>query len=271
VNAPIFVTGGTGRLGQHVVTGLRAAGHEVRVLSRHGSPPADGVEPVTADLGNGAAIQSAVDGTRLIVHCAGSGRGDDETTRNLVVAAKRAGVEHLVYISVIGADRVPIVSAVDRAGFGYFGFKLAAERVVAESGLPWTSLRAAQFHDAFLALAGQMAKLPVIPVPAGFRFQPVDEREVADRLVELALGAPAGLVPEFGGPRIYPMADLLRGFLRAADKQRLLLPVPTIGRAAAAIRAGANLAPDRAVGRRTWEEVLAERVGAPREGSSEPA
>lgn len=71
----------------------------------------------------------------------------------------------------------------------------------------------------------------------------------------------AGLVPDLGGPRIYPMADLLRGYLRAAHRWRLIVPLRQPGRAARAFRAGANLAPDCAVGRRTWEEFLAQRVG----------
>jgi uncharacterized protein YbjT (DUF2867 family) len=108
--------------------------------------------------------------------------------------------------------------------------------------------------------ARAMAKLPVIPVPTGFRFQPVDTDEVAASLVELALGAPAGLVPDIAGPRVYAMADLVRGYLRASGKHRLTLPVRLPGKAAAAVRAGANLAPDRAVGRRTWEDFLSERV-----------
>jgi uncharacterized protein YbjT (DUF2867 family) len=144
--------------------------------------------------------------------------------------------------------------------FGYFASKLAAERVVAESGLPWTTLRATQFHDLTLMTAQQMARLPLIPVPAGFRFQPVDAGEVADRLVELALGAPAGLVPDIGGPRVYAMAELVRTYVRARRMHRLFVPVPIPGNAARAIRAGANLAPDRAVGRRTWEDFLAARV-----------
>jgi uncharacterized protein YbjT (DUF2867 family) len=106
----------------------------------------------------------------------------------------------------------------------------------------------------------QMARLPVIPVPAGFRFQPVDAGEVADRLVELALGTPAGLVPDMAGPRVDGMAELVRGYLRARRKRRPIMPIRLPGRAARAFRAGANLAPDRAVGRRTWEEFLAERV-----------
>ena len=113
--------------------------------------------------------------------------------------------------------------------FGYFAPELTAERVVADSDLPWTTLRATQFHDLILLTARQLARLPLIPVPAGMRFQPVDAGEVADRLVDLALGAPAGLVPDMAGPRVYDMAELVR-------------------------------APDRAVGRRTWEDFLAARA-----------
>jgi len=259
----ILVTGGTGTLGRHVVPRLLAAGCRVRVLSRHAHEAADGVEYVTGDLLKNEGIPAAVAGAEIIVHCAGGRKDDDVATRNLVAAASQAGHPHLVFISVVGADRIPVTSAADRAMFGYFGFKLAAERVVAESGLPWTTLRATQFHDLSLTVAGQMAKLPVIPVPAGVRFQPVDTDEVAARLVELALGAPAGLVPDMAGPQVSSMAGLLRAYLRARGKRRLLVPVRLPGQAARAVRAGANLAPGRAVGHRTWEEFLAERVPAP--------
>ena len=257
----ILVTGGTGTLGRLVVPRLRDADCRVLVLSRRTHQAADDIEYVTGDLATGEEIGAAVKGADVIVHCAGSGKGDENKTRNLVRAASQAGgVRHLVYISVIGADRIPIVSGIDRAMFGYFGSKLAAERAVADSGLPWTTLRAAQFYDLFLMVAQQMTKLPVMPVAAGTRFQPVDTGEVADRLVELALGTPAGLVPDVAGPRVYSMADLLRGYLRACRKRRLMVPVRLPGKAARAVRAGANLAPERAVGHRTWEDFLAERV-----------
>src|SRR5258708_4039511 len=145
--------------------------------------------------------------------------------------------------------------------FGYFEAKLAAEQVVANSGLPWTTLRATQFHDAFLIMGKQMAKMPFVPVFAGVRFQPIDAGEVAARLVELALGLPAGLVPEMAGPRVYPMAELLRGYLKARGKHRLIMPMRLPGKAARAVRAGANLSPNGAVGRGTWEDFLTERVG----------
>ena len=264
MTSPILVTGGTGTLGRLIVRRLRDAGYAVRVLSRRHHEAADGIEFVTGDLATGEGIQPAVDGARTIVHLAGSPKGDEDKARNLVRAASRAGAAHLVYISVVGADRIPIGSRVDRATFGYFGSKLAAERIVADSGLPFTTLRATQFHDLILTVAQQMAKLPVVPLPAGFRFQPVDADEVAARLVELTLGEPAGLVPDMGGPRVYGAADLLRGYLRATRRRRLIVPVWLPGKAARELRAGANLAPEQAMGHSTWEEFLAERLSQPR-------
>jgi uncharacterized protein YbjT (DUF2867 family) len=269
MSAPILVTGGTGTLGRLVVPRLLEAGGKLRVLSRRSRQDADGVEFVTGDLSTDEGIEAAVTGTEIIVHCAGTSKGDEDKTRRLARAASRAGARHLVFISVVGADRVPITNAIDRAMFGYFGAKLAAERVVTDSGLPWTTLRATQFYDSLPAVARQMAKMPVIPVPSGVRFQPVDTGEVATRLVELALGSPAGLVPDVAGPRIYEMAELLRGYLQARGKYRAMVPVRLPGAAARAIRAGANLAPDRAVGHRTWEEFLAEQISTAKgKGSS---
>jgi uncharacterized protein YbjT (DUF2867 family) len=257
---PILVTGGTGTLGRQVVPRLRNAGRDVRVLSRHGRADEDGIRYLTGDLATGQGIEPAVDGVETILHAAGTSRGDEVKAGNLVRAALQAGARHLVFISVVGADRIPVTSRIDRAMFGYFASKRAAEQVIAGSGLGWTTLRATQFHDLALLTVRQLARLPVVPVPAGWRFQPIDPGEVADRLVELALGAPAGLVPDLGGPRIYELAELVRSYLRATHRHRPILPVRTPGRAARAVRAGANLAPERAVGRRTWEEFLAERV-----------
>jgi uncharacterized protein YbjT (DUF2867 family) len=256
VEGKFLVTGGTGTLGRRVVARLRNAGRNVRVLSRQSHEAGDGVELVTGDLATGEGVQAAVDGAEIVLHIAGSSNGDESKARHLMAAASQAGVRHVVYISVVGADRIPIASGIDRAMFGYFGSKLAAEQIVVESGVPWTTLRATQFHDLLFKTVQQMAKLPVIPVPAGVRFQPVDADEVADRLVELALGGPAGLVPDIAGPRVYAMSELIRGYLRAIGKQRVLVPVWLPGKAASAFRAGANLAPDRAVGRRTWEDFL---------------
>jgi uncharacterized protein YbjT (DUF2867 family) len=263
VTPPILVTGGTGTLGRLVVPRLRRAGREVRVLSRHNRASEEGIEYVIGDLAKDEGVEAAVTGAEIIVHCAGTSKGDEVKTRHLLRAASRAGARHLVYISVVGADRVPVTSAIDRAMFGYFASKLASEQAIAGSGVPWTTLRAAQFHESLAMVARQMAKLPVIPAPSGFRFQPVSAAEVADRLVELALGAPAGLVPDMAGPRVYEMAGLLRAYLRARGKHRLVVPVPFAGGAARAVKGGALLVPDGTSGHLTWEDFLAERPGTP--------
>ena len=252
MTSSILVTGGTGTLGRHVTPLLLDAGCKVRVLSRRSREHKDGFEFVTGDLLKDEGIEPAVDGAEIVLHLAGGPKGDDEATRNLVRVAARAGVQHLVCISVIAADRVPI---------GYFRSKLGAERAVAESGLPWTTLRAAQFHDLVLTVLQKMAKLPLLPVPGGVRLQPVDSRDVAARLVELTLDEPAGLVPDLAGPNVYGMADLIRGYLRARGKHRLTMPVRVPGKAGRVYRAGENLSLEGAdVGTRTWEDFLAERL-----------
>jgi uncharacterized protein YbjT (DUF2867 family) len=260
VTAPVLVTGGTGTLGRLVVARLSDAGRDVRVLSRRPHAADGRAEYVIGDLATGAGVDAAVAGVATIVHCAGSGKGDDEKARTLVHAASRAGATHLVYISVVGADRIPMRSRLDRALFGYYASKLAAERVVAESGLPFTTLRATQFHDLILTVARALAKLPVVPTLAGFRFQPIDTDEVAARLVELSLDMPAGRAADLAGPRVYDMADLLRDYLRATHRRRRILPVRLPGAAARAFRDGANLAPEHAMGHRSWEAFLADRA-----------
>jgi len=251
----VLVTGGTGTLGRLVTPLLREAGYPVRVLSRHGAGAgADhGVGHVIGDLFTGAGVEAAVQGAEIVLHLAGGPKGDDEATRNLVRAAQRGGdVRHLVYISVIGADRVPLA---------WLRSKLGAEQAVAGSGLPWTTLRAAQFHDLVLTMVQKMAKLPVVPVPGGLRLQPVDARDVAARLVDLALGDPAGRVPDLPGPKTYGMAELVRSYLQACGKRRLLMPVRLPGRAGRAYRAGDNLTLNGATtGTRTWEQFVAERL-----------
>ena len=130
--------------------------------------------------------------------------------------------------------------------------------MIAESGLPWTTLRATQFYELIAKGATRLAKLPVIPVPAGFVVQPVDSGEVAARLAELALGEPSGRVPDLAGPQILSFADLIRTYLRVTGvRPRPVVPVWTPG--IGPIRAGALYPPPGAqatVGQRTWPDFL---------------
>lgn len=256
----ILVTGGTGGLGRRVVPRLRAAGREVRVLSRGRHDSAEGIEYVRGDLTTGEGVAAAVQNAATVLHCAATGRMKEDVAQaqNLVQASRLAGVSHILNISVVGAERIPVKSAMDRAMFAYFAGQRAVEVAFAESGLPWTNLRATQFHDGFiLAMVKGMSSLPMVALPAGFRFQPIDADEVAARLVDLTLGSPAGQMPDMAGPKIHDAEYLLRSYLGAVGKRRWIVSIPLAGGAAAAIRSGANLAPDQAVGRRTWEEFLA--------------
>lgn len=256
----ILVTGGSGTLGRLVVPRLRVTGREVRVLSRSARRFGPGVEVVEGDLMTGAGVRAALAGVDTVLHLAGTAKDDDVKARTLTQAATTAEVAHLVFVSVVGCDRVPVVSGIDRAMFGYYASKRAAELVVEASGIPFTTLRATQFHELLLMAVSALAKSPVVPVLSGFRFQPVTAAEVADRLVELDSGSPSGLVDDLAGPRVRGMEELTRSYLTATGKRRLLVPVRLTGGAARAIRDGAILAPDRAVGRQSWEDFIALRV-----------
>jgi uncharacterized protein YbjT (DUF2867 family) len=254
VTGPILVTGGTGTLGRLVVQRL-TPGAQVRVLSRGPAPPGhDQAGWATGDLRAGRGVDAAVSGAAVIVHCATTlGKGDVQVARHLIGAARRAGSPHLVYISIVGVDRVPV---------GYYKSKLEAERLVEDSGLPWTMLRATQFHQLILRGCGLLARLPVLLVPAATSFQPIDADEVAARLAELATGPPAGRVPDMGGPEIRGAGDLARSYLEARGRHRLVLPVRLPGAAFAGYRSGYHLAPDQAVGRVTFAEFLTARFGS---------
>ncbi len=110
-------------------------------------------------------------GADTIVHCATTnGAADVAVTRTLVDAARRAGTPHLVFISIVGVDRIPL---------GYYRAKLAAERVVEDAGRGWTILRATQFHDLVARLWRVQRRSPVTVSPAGTSIQPIDVRDVA--------------------------------------------------------------------------------------------
>lgn len=246
MDGTIVVTGGTGTLGRALVARLRDDGHEPRVLSRRPGPGR-----VVGDLDSGAGLEQALRGASVVVHAATRYRHDVAGTQRLVVAARRGGVSpHLVYVSIVGVDRVPM---------SYYREKVAVERVVEESGLPWTVQRVTQFHDLLDSLFTRLAALPVLPVLAEAAVQPIDVRDAAERFRELAAAGPAGRVPDLGGPAVRPMTELARVWLDARGSQRRVLPVRLPGAVARGYRAGGHLAPEHAEGRITFEEFLAAR------------
>ncbi|MFJ9553592.1 SDR family oxidoreductase [Nocardiopsis sp. NPDC101807] len=242
----VLVTGGTGTLGRPVVEHLRRAGHGVRPLSRR-PDPAD-PDAVGVDLRTGSGLGRALEGVDTVVHCATNPAGGDvEAATHLIREVRAAGTAHVVYVSIVGVDRVPL---------GYYRDKLLVERALEGSGLGWTVLRATQFHTLVRRICAGAARSPLMPFP-DVEAQPVDSAEVASRLARLAEGDPAGRAPDMGGPRVESFRGLVRAYLEAEGLRRRPVPVRLPGRTFAAYRAGGHLAPDRAVGRTTFAEYLA--------------
>lgn len=252
----ILVTGATGVLGREVLARARRTGLPVRAMTRRTELPDDpGVTWVTADLKTGAGVDEALDGVTTVVHCASDVRhpkNDIPGWHHLLDSARRAGVGHIVNISIVGIDRIP---------YRYYRIKLEGERLLAASGIPWTNLRATQFPELLNAAFRVLSKLPVVLVPTKTACQPVDQGEVADRLVALALAAPSGQATEMGGPTVYTADDLARTWCRAVGKKRRIVAVRIPGKLGASFRSGALTTPEHATGVRTWEEYLAGKSG----------
>jgi uncharacterized protein YbjT (DUF2867 family) len=255
-----LVTGGTGVLGRQVVDRLQAQGRQVRVLSRREPPPAlpVGTEWAHADLASGAGLAEALAGVRVVIHASSSpvrntDQVDVQGTKRLLRAAAGARVAHFVYISIVGVDRIPLA---------YYRSKLAAEVLVMQSGTPWTILRATQFHDFVDRLLAGAGRLPIMPLPAGFRFQPVDSAEVAATLAACVTIEPAGRLLDMGGPEVWSMRQLAGPWLAARGLRRLIVPIYLPGHVAYAYRQGYNTCPDRRQGQVIWQTWLERRYEA---------
>jgi uncharacterized protein YbjT (DUF2867 family) len=251
----VLVTGGTGALGREVVEQLRASHHQARVLSRK---PGSGDDWVRGDLATGAGLETAVLGIDAIIHAASATTQwtklqatDVVGTRRLLAMAREVKVRHFVYISIVGMEGI---------SYPYYRSKLAAESVVRENLVPWSILRATQFHTLMETFLNAFTKLPgLAAVPYHWQFQPVDTSDVARRLVDIATKPPAGRLPDFGGPEIRDFKSIAAAWLIARGmKKRLVnlwLPL-TFSRQFAG---GKLLCPDHTDGVITFEQYLERR------------
>jgi uncharacterized protein YbjT (DUF2867 family) len=236
----ILVTGATSGPGRPLVARLRAAGHDVRALSRR---PGDGL--IVGDLATGAGLAEAVAGVDTIVHLASNLSRDLPDTERLLGLAREAGVRHVVFLSIVGVDRIP---------YGYYIDKVANEQAIAASGIPFTILRATQFHS-FPSQVLSMTGGHVFP--RGVQVQPIAVEDVAARLAELATGAPGGRVADIGGPEILDAADILRRLQSAGRASRFVLSLRLPGAAFRGFAAGHHLAGLPGYGTQTFDEWLA--------------
>lgn len=262
----VLVTGGTGALGSQLVPRLLTSGYDVRVLSRRDRPTLPvGARAFRGDLITGDGVGDAVEGVDIIVHCATGAadggirgtmykptiRSDVVPTKALLDIAKQRGTARFVYISIVGIDKIPL---------GYYKGKLDCERAIEGSGLPYTILRTTQWHTLAWEFGRRFTGLPLVVVPKGLRSQLLDPGEVADRMVSLIEGGVEGHAPDMGGPVALDFREIIRAYLRATNKRRVVVQVSLPGQAMAGFRAGYNLTPEHADGRITWEEWLAQHA-----------
>lgn len=254
----VLVTGGTGSLGRDVVRRLLDDGHRARILSRK---PGEGDDWVQGDLVTGAGLELAVKGIDAIVHAASDAVNprkyqatDVLGTRRLLAMAREAGVRHVVYISIVGMEGV---------AYPYYKGKLAAEAVMRENIVPWSILRATQFHSLMEIFLGVMSKLPrVALVPFKWQFQPVDTSDVSRRLVEVATGQPKGMLPDFGGPEVRDFKSLAESWLKIRKPDRRLVNLWLPIKYSRQVAAGKLLCPEHCDGTVTFEQYLVRRYPA---------
>ena len=245
----LAIAGGTGTVGVHVVEVARERGHEVVVLSRSAG----------VDLVTGAGLPDALSGVDAVVDVAStqtmSARESTAffaaVTRTLLNAEAEAGVGHHLALSIVGIDRAP---------HSYYAGKIEQERLIRVGSVPWTILRATQFHEFAAQIRARASFGPVSIIPKMVS-QPVAAREVAERLIDLAERPPAGRVADLGGPHEQRMAAMVRAYARAIGARGPVLEVPIPGAYGRAMRDGSLVATtDSGHGRQTFDQWLAARV-----------
>ncbi|MDQ3103543.1 MAG: NAD(P)H-binding protein [Actinomycetota bacterium] len=244
----IAVVGATGTAGRPLVAQLERGGHEVLPLSRSSA-----THPI--DLLTGAGLDAALEGVEAVIDASNAGpKAADarallvEGNRRLLAAESRAGVGHHVCLSIVGIDGFPL---------GYYRVKVEQEEVVRAGDVPWSIVRATQFHSFVAANFAAIARyrlLPKLRAP----LQPVDVGEVAELLAEVAAGEPTQSIATIAGPKIRPIAELASVWKSGVDSPAALVPLPALGGALKALTAGAltDPAPDRR-GTITFERALA--------------
>jgi uncharacterized protein YbjT (DUF2867 family) len=260
----ILVTGGTGHLGRSVVARLRQRGHKVRVLARQPGERS-GVEWARGDLSTGAGVAEAVEGVDRIVHAATNSpaaqRGalrsldlvraptdvDVRGTASLVAAAERAGVEHLLHVSIVGLEhtrRLP-----------YSRVKLEAERVVSGASLSWAIARATPFYWLLDRMFSTMAVRGRLFLPEDVRMQPCDADDFAGYVSDSVLDGRSGRLQDFAGPEIITMGEAVQRFLLARSLRRRVWNVPLPPPIKRGLERGTTTLDGR-LGSTTWEEWL---------------
>lgn len=247
----IAVVGGTGTLGTLVVRESMSRGHQVRVLSRQSST-------FSVDLKTGRGLERAVKGCEAVVDASdGSAvpvRHAEETlvdgTRRLLDAGKTAGVRHHVCISIVGCEKVPV---------GYYGVKARQERLVRESTISWSVVRATQFHELLASAFSKTGRWGFLPSPK-IQLQTVACIEVAATVADTVEHRFRGSEITIAGPEIIEMRQMARMWRSHTGRGAILLPIPLFWKTGRALIEGALTEPNPEVlGEISFEKWLCRR------------
>ncbi len=249
----VAVVGGTGVLGKPLVAALAARGDEVLALSR--TTPRklpDGASHRSVDLTSGERLTGALSGVEVLVDASNSSPRNAgpvlvEGTKRLLRAGAEAGVRHHIGISIVGCDRVPMA---------YYKVKVEQEEAIAGAAVPWSLLRATQFHPLLAWAFGEAGRFRVVPTGSA-QLQPIDPLVVVERLTEAAHAEPAGRLPDIAGPKVHTLTELAQVW-RQAGHRAMPLRLPMVGRIGRPVREGALCNPDAAAGGRTFKQWLAD-------------
>jgi uncharacterized protein YbjT (DUF2867 family) len=246
----IAIAGGTGTLGRQVATDLAArGGHEIRVLSR-------GSQEFPVDLVSGQGLSSALDGCDVVVDASNATSTKKaeqllvEGSRRLLAAEEKAGVRHHVCVSIVGCELVPM---------GYYRVKTEQESVVEHGSVPYSIVRATQFHELAAKALDAAGRYHVLPVPR-IQLQTVAAAEVAALVADVAVSEPRGGRVEIAGPEVMTARELALTWRSATGQSALMLPVPLPGKMGRTLRDGGLTAKRADVyGKTTFADWLAAR------------
>jgi uncharacterized protein YbjT (DUF2867 family) len=249
----VAVVGGTGTLGAPIVERLVGRGDEVLVLSRGEATSSipSGASHRKVDLATGAGLAAALAGVDAVIDASNSQKQAGpvlvEGTQRLLEVGDAAGVAHHLTISIVGCDRVPIA---------YYRAKAEQEAALEAGAVPWSLLRATQFHPLLAGLFAAAARRRLRPTGAA-QIQPIDVSVVAERLADAVHAGPAGRLPDLAGPEVRTLGDLSAAWQRANGRWLLPLRVPSVGKVGRALRDGALCDPAAATPGPRFEEWLA--------------
>lgn len=223
----ILITGGTGNLGKSLVKILEENKIQYTIASRHNKTGKANI--AVTDLLENTGIKEAVSGKEIIFHLATDLKHDTRVTQNLLHAIDPNSSVHLIYISIVGTDKVPLA---------YYRQKLASEEALKRSGIPYTILRATQFHEFVDQVLSGLLKYPIGLVPKRVLLQPIDTASVAEKLYRLSLEEASGRTYEIGGAEVHTLEALTKEWMVQKSKKRRLINLPIWGKLGRSLRTG---------------------------------